>query len=253
MQNALVPQQPDALRRPPNELAPNTQPTEDNGKKGKDGKNKGMPRALPPKPKSADMKEEMDYLAHQRLLKDRSMRRKMEKMQHDKEMQHPGMLPTQPHFKPPVPKRDQVDPVTGQPLLDGDDMMTYMKKQRLAKEKEMLQKERENPNYKPLSPTAHRPTAVPKKDRKKLRDAEERKRQAQGDPDDRLTKDHSLFDQINKEKILREMQKREADPNYEPLSPTAHPKKKPSSKHPHEEQKEDSMFEQMRRRRLEHE
>ena len=40
----------------------------------------------------------------------------------------------------------------------------------------MLEKEKANPDYKPLSPTAHKPTAVPKKDKKKLQEAEEKKR-----------------------------------------------------------------------------
>lgn len=72
-------------------------------------------------------------------------------------------------------------------------------------------------------------------------------------------KDESLFDQINKEKMLREIQKREEDPNYEgPLTPTAKPKAKAKPKRsrkgdPVVEEKEDSMFEQMRRARAEHE
>ena len=37
----------------------------------------------------------------------------------------------------------------------------------------MLEKEKENPNYKPLSPQALQP---PKKDKKKLQDAEKKKR-----------------------------------------------------------------------------
>lgn len=40
----------------------------------------------------------------------------------------------------------------------------------------MLEKERQDPNYKPLSPTAHQPTAVPDKDKHKLQEAEEKKR-----------------------------------------------------------------------------
>jgi hypothetical protein len=50
-------------------------------------------------------------------------------------------------------------------------MMDYLKKQRLVKEKEMLKKAKEDPNYKPLSPTSHMPAAVPDKDKKKLDDA----------------------------------------------------------------------------------
>lgn len=53
-----------------NELVPN-QP--------QDNKKKKAPAEKGQKPKSKDMKEEMDYLAHQRLLKDRSMRRKKQK------------------------------------------------------------------------------------------------------------------------------------------------------------------------------
>ena len=77
-----------------------------------------------------------------------------------------------------VPLKDKKDPLTGEPIEEGSahDMMEYMKKQLMAKEREMLEKEKENPNYKPLSPTAHKPTIVPKKDKKKLQDAEEKKR-----------------------------------------------------------------------------
>jgi len=50
-------------------------------------------------------------------------------------------------------------------------MMAYMKKQRLAKEKEMLKKAKEDPNYKPLTPQSHLPSAVPDKDKKKLDEA----------------------------------------------------------------------------------
>lgn len=87
-------------------------------------------------------------------------------------MQHKPIVP------PVAPQKDRVNPITGEPLLEDDvfDMMTYMKKQRLAKEKEMLKKEREDPNYKPLSPTTHKPAAVPQKDQKKLDDAENKRR-----------------------------------------------------------------------------
>ena len=105
----------------------------------------------------------------------------------------------------------------------------------------MLEKERDDPNYKgPLSPTAHMPTAVPQKDKKKLHDAEEKKRRRRGkdEPAESL-KDKTLFDKINREKMLREMKKREADPSYKgPLSPTAHPKARGDP-----DDKEDSVFE----------
>ena len=185
------------------------------------------------------MKEEMDYLAHQRLLKDKSMRRK----------RVPKTLPTakKPPMrkKPPVPTKGKTDPVTGEPTLEDFDMVGYMKRQRLAKEKAMLEgRELEDPNYKPLSPTAHRPVSVPDKDRKKLEDAAEKKKRQGKDED---AKEPSLFDQINKERLLRERQLREADPTYKPLSPTGPPKKgkgkTPASKQP--EAKEDTLFEQM--------
>ena len=52
--------------------------------------------------------------------------------------------------------------------------------------------------------------------------------------------------------MLREKQMREEDPNYEgPLTPTALPKK--PRKGEQQEEKEDSIFEQMRRARAEHE
>ena len=41
----------------------------------------------------------------------------------------------------------------------------------MAKEREMLKKEREDPNYKPLSPTAKKPPTVPEKDKDKLKEA----------------------------------------------------------------------------------
>ena len=48
-----------------------------------------------------------------------------------------------------------------------------------------------------------------------------------------------MFDKINREKMLREMKKREADPSYKgPLSPTAHPKARGDP-----DDKEDSVFE----------
>ena len=83
-----------------------------------------------------------------------------------------------PPVPPVVPSRDKKDPRTGEPIEEGSahDMMEYMKRQLQAKEREMLEKEKENPNYKPLSPTAHKPTAVPTKDQKKLQDAEQKKR-----------------------------------------------------------------------------
>jgi len=137
--------------------------------------NKALPRDPSDLEHSPTMKEEMDYLAHQRFLKDKSMRRKKQKEQPvmpKKPMQHKPVVP------PVTPQKDRIDPITGEPLLDDEvfDMMTYMKKQRLAKEKEMLEKEREDPNYKPLSPTAHKPGAVPQKDQKKLDDAEKKQR-----------------------------------------------------------------------------
>lgn len=87
-----------------------------------------------------------------------------------------------PHgHKPTVPSKDKLDPATKkQPLHDDEqkpfDMMGYMKRQLLAKEKQMLAKELTDPTYKPLSPTAKKPKAVPKKDLDKLHEAEEKKR-----------------------------------------------------------------------------
>ena len=72
------------------------------------------------------MQEEMDYLQHQRLLKDRAMR-------------HKHQLPTTPGAKPALPP---VMPGHKKEQLEEFDMMAYMKKQRLAKEREMLEKER---------------------------------------------------------------------------------------------------------------
>ena len=51
--------------------------------------------------------------------------------------------------------------------------------------------------------------------------------------------------------MLREKQKRRADPSYKPLSPTAKPKKPHGPALPDE--KEDTVFEQMKRKRQEHE
>lgn len=69
----------------------------------------------------------MDYLAHQRMLKDRSMRRKREKEKQGKNPQVPPtkMIPPL-HPKPtPKPKRGGRDP----PVEDEKfDMMAYMKK-----------------------------------------------------------------------------------------------------------------------------
>lgn len=157
------------------------------------------------------------------------MRRKRERQAPHHQLPVPKTMPPMQHkpVVPPVPpQKDMVDPISGEPLEQGSsfDMMAYLRKQQLAKQQEMLEKERQNPHYKPLSPTAHKPVAVPSKDRKKMHDAEEKKRRQQGkDPakDDKAQKDTSLFDQINKEKMLREMQKREKDPSYEPLTPTA--------------------------------
>ena len=80
------------------------------------------------------MKEEMDYLAHQRLLKDRSMRRKRERRQQE----HPlptARKPLLPHTLPMppmahMPQKDRIDPSTGKPHLgdEGFDMMAYMKR-----------------------------------------------------------------------------------------------------------------------------
>ena len=156
---------------------------------------KGHPAAPAPEKRSPAMKEEMDYLAHQRLLKDRSMRRRRERQQ-------PKGLPALP---PAVPsKKDKVDPATGKPVESEQfDMMGYMKRQLLAKEREMLKKELDDPDYKPLSPTAKKPTAVPHKDLEKLAEAQEKRRQRDldGAGDKR---DKSLFDQISREKMLRE-------------------------------------------------
>lgn len=55
-------------------------------------------------------------------------------------------------------------------------MMDFMKRQLKAKEKEMLAREKQDPTYKPLSPTAKKPTAVPKKNLDKLHEAEEKRR-----------------------------------------------------------------------------
>jgi len=79
---------------------------------------------------------------------------------------------------PAVPmKKDKIDPITGEPLESEQfDMMGYMKKQLLAKEREMLKKELDDPDYKPLSPTAKKPTAVPHKDLEKLAEAQEKRR-----------------------------------------------------------------------------
>ncbi len=201
------------------------------------------------------MKEEMDYLAHQRALKDRSMRRKKQKRQPP--IPKAPRLPPMQHGPPvlPVPAKDKIDPITGEPLLEGEqfDMMAYMKKQRLAKEKEMLKKELADPNYKPLSPTAHKPTAIPQKDRKKLHDAERKQRRQM---EKELPEDESLFDQINRERLARERKMREADPTYEPLSPTAKPKKgkkAPGKDGKPVEEKEDTLFEQMQKLRSDHE
>ena len=60
------------------------------------------------------MQEQMDFLAHQRMLKDRSMRRKREK-------QNPKVPPMAPlKGKPVLPSKDKVDPVTKKPILDGE-------------------------------------------------------------------------------------------------------------------------------------
>jgi len=63
----------------------------------------------------------------------------------------------------------------------------------------MLKKEREDPKYKPLSPTAHKPTAIPRKDQKKLHDAERKQRrqmerETPAPRDDKSLKDKTLFD-----------------------------------------------------------
>ena len=51
-------------------------------------------------------------------------------------------------------------------------MMGFMKRQLLAKEKEMLAKE----TRKPLSPTSKKPASIPQKDLDKLHEAEEKRR-----------------------------------------------------------------------------
>ena len=109
-----------------NTLLPNS-PYENNKKKAT------HPAPPASHPRSKDMKEEMDYLAHQRQLKDRKMR---QKKQHD----HPLPKAKIPPVLPQVPLKDKVDPITGAPLEEFD-MMAYMLKQRRAKEKEMLKKE----------------------------------------------------------------------------------------------------------------
>jgi len=78
------------------------------------------------------------------------------------------MPPVQP--RPPMPKTEKIDPITKEPLADGQafDLVAEMKRRLQAKEKEMLAKEKEDPSYKPLSPTAHKPAGVPVKDKQKL-------------------------------------------------------------------------------------
>ena len=268
--NDLVPNQPEENAKKKRGGKPARKPTK--GKKPAPGKGKpapgkgkpapakkGHPAAPAPEKHSPAMKEEMDYLAHQRLLKDRSMRRRRERQQ-------PKGLPALP---PAVPsKKDKVDPATGKPVESEQfDMMGYMKRQLLAKEREMLKKERDDPDYKPLSPTAKKPTAVPHRDLEKLAEAQEKRRQRELDgAGDK--KDKSLLDQISREKMLRERQLRGADPDYAPLSPTAKPGKKRRPRYDSEEdsendededeendedEPEDTIFEQMRKRRLAHE
>lgn len=107
-----------------------------------------------------------------------------QKKQHD----HPLPKAKMPPVPPQVPHKDKVDPITGAPLEEFD-MMAYMLKQRRAKEKEMLKKEQKDPNYKPLSPTAHTPPSVPRKDKKKLQDAEKKKRKQKGKDDQKSLED----------------------------------------------------------------
>ena len=104
------------------------------------------------------IREEMDSIKQKRELMDKNKRKQMEKEK-----------PSPPN----VPKPGQKNPLTKKPFEEGEDfdMMAYMKKQRLAKEKEMLKKAKEDPNYKPLSPQSHLPAAVPDKDKKKLDEA----------------------------------------------------------------------------------
>mmetsp|Transcript_20770 Transcript_20770/g.25405 ORF Transcript_20770/g.25405 Transcript_20770/m.25405 type:complete len:101 (+) Transcript_20770:46-348(+) len=100
-------------------------------------------------------------------------------MRRRRERQTPKGHPPLPKAKmPAVPmKKDKIDPITGEPLESEQfDMMGYMKKQLLAKEREMLKKELDDPDYKPLSPTAKKPTAVPHKDLEKLAEAQEKRR-----------------------------------------------------------------------------
>ena len=133
------------------------------------------------------------------------------------------------------------------PQDEGFNMMDYMKKQRLAKEREMLEREEKDPNYKPLTPSAKMPPKMPEKDWHKLDEALKRRL-----PMDDKQKDKSLFDQINKEKALREQQYKALDPSYAPLTPNAKPKV--PVKHPDGgDEKESSMYEQMAAARRLHE
>lgn len=187
------------------------------------------------------------------MLKEKSARRKREK-------QNPKGLPALPTAHKPIPtskkKKEKIDPITKQPVADGQqfDMMGFMKRQLLAKEKEMLAKE----TRKPLSPTSKKPASIPQKDLDKLHEAEEKRRQHEGGApgDDKHTKEKSLLDRLSKERSLREKQRREADPDYKPLSPTAKPKKKKRGNRDDakdEDLKEGTIFEQMQKRRLAHE
>ena len=104
-------------------------------------------------------------------------------------------MPTKPTVPPAL--RDAVDPDSDEPF----DMMSFMKKQRLAKEREMLEKERQDPNYKPLSPTALKAPDVPIKDQQKLDEAERKRQLAQPEKKGKgkgkgKDEGESLFDQI---------------------------------------------------------
>ena len=174
---------------------------------------------VPNRPKPADAKEKKRWMEeelgsgdHQRMLKDEYARRIAKEKEKEPDRPAPKQPPKAPSLAP-GPKPAKESPEREKRPQDFKSMTEYAKHVREKKEQEMkLEEERkmaEDPDYVPKTPLS--PT-LPKKDDEKKKKGDD----AKSPPGDKPPSAKTLFDQIQEQKELRERQKKEEDPDYEP-------------------------------------